>query len=520
MWSFQSLRKCNLTKLIQVQLGFKKLASFSSASNGLSASRSQNTPNALNHQVFGQPVSATHPHLINDGELVAGVTLKEFQQRRTRLMLGIQKYARDHLQKNDLNKRNHLVVIPSSTKKYMSDKIPYIFRQNSDFFYLTGCQEPDTILVMSIDENSRINSSLFMRAKDKHAELWEGARTGVDLAIDLFGVDQAFSVENFEIELGRRIQFEKPLMWFDSKCSDLSNVNQSIMKVMHSINDGKTLQSPTTIIHGMRLFKSVAEQNLMRRTCQIASTAINEVMAESKPGHSEHHIYAMTDYKCRMRNASHLAYPPVVASGKNATVIHYINNTQLCKSGDLVLMDAGCEYGGYSSDITRTWPINGKFTDAQKTLYDVVLLLQKELIDTLLREGGETLDHLFDTMCLKLGKYLQEIGLVPNDINDIVGLTRAGYKFCPHHVSHYLGMDVHDTPLIPRSLRLMPGMVCTVEPGIYISPNRDDVPVEFRGIGIRIEDDILITDDNKVEILTSTCIKERTELENLHKLKT
>ncbi|XP_065365228.1 xaa-Pro aminopeptidase 3 isoform X2 [Calliphora vicina] len=513
MWAFQSLRKCIVTKQIRVQLAF------SSATNCASAAKSENITNALNCQVFGQPVSSTHPHLINDGELVAGVTLKEFQQRRTRLMLGIQKYARDHLQKNDFTKRNHLVVIPSSTKKYMSDKIPYIFRQNSDFFYLTGCQEPDTVLVLAIDENSSINSSLFMRPKDKHAELWEGARTGVDLAIELFGVDQAYSAETFENELTRKIQFDKPLIWFDSKCSDLSNINETVKKVISGINDSHILHSPTTIIHGMRLFKSVAEQNLMRRTCQIASTAINEVMTESKPGHSEHHIYAMTDYKCRMRNASHLAYPPVVASGKNATVIHYINNTQLCKSGDLVLMDAGCEYGGYSSDITRTWPINGKFTDAQKTLYDVVLQLQKELIETLLREGGETLDQLFDTMCFKLGKYLQEIGLVPKHINDIVGLTRAGYKFCPHHVSHYLGMDVHDTPLIPRSLRLMPGMICTVEPGIYISQDRTDVPKEFRGIGIRIEDDILITNDNKVEVLTATCIKESTDLENLHKLK-
>lgn len=276
------------------------------------------------------------------------------------------------------------MVIPSSTKKYMSDKIPYIFRQNSDFFYLTGCQEPDTVLVLAIDENSSINSSLFMRPKDKHAELWEGARTGVDLAIELFGVDQAYSAEAFENELTRKIQFDKPLIWFDSKCSDLPNINETVKKVITGINDTHILHSPTTIIHGMRLFKSSAEQNLMRRTCQIASTAINEVMAESKPGHSEHHIYAMTDYKCRMRNASHLAYPPVVASGKNATVIHYINNTQLCKSGDLVLMDAGCEYGGYSSDITRTWPINGKFTDAQKTLYDVVLQLQKELIGNII----------------------------------------------------------------------------------------------------------------------------------------
>lgn len=263
----------------------------------------------------------------------------------------------------------------------MSDKIPYIFRQNSDFFYLTGCQEPDTVLVLSISKRNEVQSSLFMRPKDKHAELWEGARTGVDLAVDLFGVDQAYSADSFENELKRKILFEKPLIWYDKSNSDLPSVSEAVQKSFTSISENKTqLQSPTPIIHGMRLFKSAAEQNLMRRTCEIASKSINEVMTESKPGHSEHHLFAMTDFKCRMRNASHLAYPPVVASGNNATVIHYISNTQLCKSGDLVLMDAGCEYGGYSSDITRTWPISGKFTDAQNSLYDIVLQLQKELI--------------------------------------------------------------------------------------------------------------------------------------------
>lgn len=262
----------------------------------------------------------------------------------------------------------------------MSDKIPYVFRQNSDFYYLTGCLEPDSVLVISINDKSDIKSTLFMRPKDKHAELWEGFRTGVDLSVELFGVDEAYSVDNFENEISRSVYDNKPLIWFDTKSSELKSVKESVLKVVSSTNYNQMLQSPTNIIHGMRLFKSNAEQNLMRRTCQIASLAINEVMAESRPGHSEHQIYAMTDYKCRMSDASHLAYPPVVASGKNATIIHYINNTQICKSGDLVLMDAGCEYGGYSSDITRTWPISGSFTKAQKVLYDVVLHLQKELI--------------------------------------------------------------------------------------------------------------------------------------------
>ncbi|XP_061389967.1 xaa-Pro aminopeptidase 3 [Musca vetustissima] len=501
-------RKCGISHIA------KKLpiaSNFSSYNNATKAQKS--ITDALNNQVFGQPVYATHPHLINKDELVPGVKLDEFQQRRARLLVGVQKYAADYM-KDKCTNRNHLIIVPSSTKKYMSDKIPYFFRQSSDFYYLSGCLEPDSILAMSIDDKGNSKSMMFMRPKDKHAELWEGSRTGVDLAIELFGLDEAYPVDSYEHEIKRHVEFNKPLIWFDQNTCDLSNVSEITKRTC-----GSAIESPSTIIQGMRLFKSSAEQNLMRRTCEIASHSINEVMSETRPGHSEHHIYAMIDFKCRMRNASYLAYPPVVASGNNATTIHYINNTQLLKSTDLLLMDAGCEYGGYTSDITRTWPVSGKFTEPHRILYDVVLQLQKELIGTLLNEGGQTLDHLFDTMCLRLGKYLQEIGLVSKHITDVVGLTRAGYQFCPHHVSHYLGMDVHDTPLMPRSLRLLPGMVCTVEPGVYISKDRTDVPEEFRGIGIRIEDDILINGDNQVEVLTSDCCKEITDIENLHKRK-
>lgn len=188
-----------------------------------------------------------------------------------------------------------------------------------------------------------------------------------------------------------------------------------------------------------------------------------------------------------MSGASYLAYPPVVASGLNATTIHYINNWQATSAADLVLMDAGkmieqfsffiltytkknlgCEYGGYTSDITRTWPISGSFTQPQLVLYEIVQTVQKELIDVLLKDGGLSLDSLFDTMCLRLGIYLQEIGLVRKGLVGME-LARAAYAYCPHHVSHYLGMDVHDTSSISRNIHLQPGMVCTVEPGIIDS---------------------------------------------------
>lgn len=175
----------------------------------------------------------------------------------------------------------------------------------------------------------------------------------------------------------------------------------------------------------------------------------------------------------------------------------------------------GCEYGGYSSDITRTWPIGGRFTTAQEILYDLIFTVQQELLQVVANNCEKiTLDQLFDVMCFRLGKYLREIGLIDKSLSDLQ-MTRAAFKFCPHHVSHYLGMDIHDTPLIQRDRLLESGMVFTIEPGVYIGANNTDVPSQFRGIGIRIEDDILMKYDGGIEILTNNCVKNKLELKQL-----
>ncbi|XP_055840539.1 xaa-Pro aminopeptidase 3 [Episyrphus balteatus] len=484
---------------------------FSSTIGGVLPEKEKSSQRNVNENL-GQPTSWTHSHLLNEGEIVPKIKVDEFKERRTRLMQGIQK----HTNNVEPTIKNHTVIVPSGTKKYMSDKIPYVFRQNSEFFYLTGCLEPDSVLVMTIDESSQATSTLFMRPKDKHAELWDGPRTGVDNSLELFGVDEAYPVSDFKAQIIRKTKEKShAAIWYDEHGTD----QHHLAEILRATDLKVPLKSPAVFMQSMRLFKSSAELDLMRKTCKIASEAINETMAEARPGCSEHHIFAMVDFKCRMKNASHLAYPPVVAAGNNATTIHYINNTQLVQSGDMVLMDAGCEYGGYTSDITRTWPISGEFTEPQKVLYDVILTLQKDLLGILLREGGDTLDTLFETMCIRLGKYLKEVGLIPAHITNDQAIARAAYNFCPHHVSHYLGMDVHDTPLMSRSMKLVPGMVCTVEPGIYIAKDRLDVPKEFRGLGIRIEDDVYIADTERVEILTSDCIKERSSLESLLKSK-
>lgn len=187
-------------------------------------------------------------------------------------------------------------------------------------------------------------------------------------------------------------------------------------------------------------------------------------------GDTEHMINARVDFYCRMRGAQYLAYPPVVAAGNNANIIHYINNTQETKMGDLVLMDAGCEYGGYCSDITRTWPTNGTFTKSQEILYEIVHLTQRGIY--LAAENAKifSLDDLFDLMCSHLGKYLQDI-VKPDKLSEMGSPRQIGFRFCPHHVSHYLGMDIHDTPLIKRSRPVVPGMIFTIEPGMH----NDDV---------------------------------------------
>lgn len=457
---------------------------------------------------FGQPMPITHPHLLGEFELLPGIRLPELQARRKALLALVRNHTANSLDKNP---KEHMIIIPSANKKYMSDKIPYVFRQNTDFLYLSGCLEPDSVLTLEVDSEGNEKCTIFVRPKDQHAELWDGPRTGVELAPHVFGVDQAVNVAELKGYL-TKYSFAHPsaLVWFDENGCDLGDVQ----KIVTDVGKSGVLRSPVGLIHKLRLIKSPTEMELMRRTCQIASAAINRTIQESAPQQSEHQLFAKVDYFCRMRGASYLAYPPVVAGGSNATVIHYVNNNQIVRDGEMVLMDAGCEFGGYTSDITRTWPINGEFSEPQRVLYEVLAQVQRELLECLQHAGGETLDQLFDTMCIKLGKYLQEIGLIPKSLQG-VEMGRAAYKFCPHHVSHYLGMDVHDTPLISRSIGLLPGMVCTVEPGIYISKHRKDVPAEFRGLGLRIEDDVLIKPDKQIEVLTESCVKDLQQIEAL-----
>ncbi|XP_076627491.1 xaa-Pro aminopeptidase 3 isoform X1 [Colletes latitarsis] len=453
----------------------------------------------------GQPTAITHPHLMKDGEVVPGIPLSEFRKRRSKLMENIVSHA-----SGTSPSKPHIVIIPSSSKVYMSDKIPYVFRQNTDFLYFTGCQEPDSILVITA-KNENFVTTLFVREQDKHFELWDGPRTGVEDAPKMFDVDFALPVTEFEQFFVSFInENKKSIIWYDNIDTVQPSLHRKLLELI-KVTDSQRFVSPISIMHKIRLIKSQYEIDLMKKSCEIVSAAISKTIKISKPGLSEHQLFATVDYECRMNGAEFLAYPPVVAGGKNANIIHYITNNQIIQNGDMVLMDAGCEYHGYSSDVTRTWPINGTFTQEQRILYDIILDVQNILINTL--KELPSLDQLFQDMCSLLGKRLQEIGLIPKHLSRDK-LLSAAYSYCPHHVSHYLGMDVHDTGKISRSIKLQPGMIVTVEPGIYINPRNQFALPEFYGLGIRIEDDVLITESGSV-ILTESCPKGIAEIETL-----
>ncbi|KAL0850558.1 hypothetical protein ABMA28_012333 [Loxostege sticticalis] len=453
--------------------------------------------------IFGQATCHTHPHLIQPGHLTCGITQMEYKERRETLVNKL-------VSEMENIHKSHIIVIPAARKQYMSDKIPYVFRQNSDFFYLTGCLEPSAVLVMvKPAQTDAFKSVLFVHEKDSHAELWEGPRTGCAAAAGLFAVDEARPVENFPGFITKITASSKPsVLWYHGESPanpDLHDTITSVVRAGHA-----ALGDPQRALHFMRVRKSPAEIELMKETCYIGAHSMNMAMAMTKPGVSEHQVNAVLDYSCRQAGAEHLAFPPVVAGGSRATHIHYVANNQVLNDGDMLLVDSGSQRWLYNSDISRTWPVSGQFSKYHRILYELVLTVQLRLIE-ILGEHRPALDQLFDSMCRLLGAQLQQEGVLPRNIDGSELIGKA-YRLCPHHVSHYLGLDVHDAPLVRRNVPVAPGMIVTVEPGIYIRPDDESVPPEFRGVGIRIEDDVLVTEGAPL-ILTDAAVKEVRDIE-------
>ncbi|KAI7906567.1 peptidase M24, structural domain-containing protein [Cokeromyces recurvatus] len=343
---------------------------------------------------------------------------------------------------------------------------------------------------------------MFVLPKNPNAELWDGPRTGLEGVKELFGADEAYENTRFIPYLKNVLGSSKHIFMDNYTVPTLLTEAES--KLIDTGLKLQTILPLSKVVHELRTIKSKSEIEAMKESGMISSKAFIEAMKWTKPGLTESQLWAKFEYETRVRGSSVLAYVPVIGGGPNALSMHYVRNDMELKDGDLVLVDCGGEYKGYASDITRTWPVNGKFSQPQKELYQAVLNVNKACIK-LCREINNMSLHDIHSESVKLMK--QELKNIGFNVN-IWDIERVLY---PHHVGHYLGLDVHDTYDIDRSRKLKENMVITIEPGLYV-PFDDKFPKEYQGIGIRIEDNVVIGKDEPY-VLTASAPKEIVDIE-------
>lgn len=407
-------------------------------------------------------------------------------------------------------KNKSLAFVPSNMTTIMTNDIPYTYRQNSNFYYLTGFIEPCSLLVIEKSQQGEVKYSLFVRPNDAHKELWDGPRCGVEKSSEIFGfINHTFSIEEFTKSDFLFKDFDA--LYFDTEAS--LEINQKIQTAFsqQGVKIPKEMYKNQDIINHLRCFKSENEIKIFKKVCDISAEAFISAMKCTKPGVSELHIEAILEFESRIRGAQRLAYPPVVATGNNGNIMHYVQNTQILKDGDLLLVDAAAEYHNYPCDITRTWPVNGKFSPNQRKVYEAVLRIQKACIE--LCKPGMTFSKIQDFTVEKMKEELIKIGVCNRfNVGKLVG------EIYPHNIGHPMGMDIHEEEPSYNS-QFKPGMIVTIEPGIYLSNANKLIPEEFKGIAVRIEDDVLIT-ENGHEVLTKNTPKEIEDIEELMKDKT
>ncbi|KAI7869772.1 peptidase M24, structural domain-containing protein [Spinellus fusiger] len=397
-----------------------------------------------------------------------------------------------------------VVVSVGYSTRYMTNNIFYPFHQSTDFWYLCGFNEPDAAMILKKDASTRgYKQIMFVSPKNPKVELWEGPCTGIDGVKELFGADEGYENSRFPSYL--QSCFTAPHLFMDSPVLTPSLMSQSGSKMAIDVGLRKKAVKPLSkYVQELRLIKSDGEIELMKQSGYISSKAFIEAMKWTQPGYLEDQLWAKMEYECRMHGSSVLAYVPVVAGGPNALSLHYVRNDMVLKDGDLVLVDCGGEYNGYASDITRTWPVNGKFTEPQRQLYQAVLNVNKMCIKLCTEEADVSLHAIHAASVDAMKNELGAIGFEASrqDIETIL---------YPHHVGHYLGLDVHDVHSIDRSRKLKSNTVITIEPGLYV-PYNDKFPAQFQGIGIRIEDNVVIGRETPY-VLTATAPKEIVDIE-------
>lgn len=412
---------------------------------------------------------------------------------------------------------NPALILFANPEYIRNNDVHYEYRQDSNFYYLTGFEEPESIFIFR--PGLKPETILFVRPKDELRETWDGFRYGPEAAAKEFQIDECYLIEEFEKKAAELL---KPVGQIYHHWQLSQKTDQQLLEILQNVrlSHGRSGRGMLAILDSreligeLRLFKSAEDIEVMRRATSITAEAHCEIMRFAKPGMNEKQLHGVFLGTMNLLGAQREGYGAIVATGANATTLHYVFNDQECKNGDLVLVDAGAEYQYFGGDITRCFPINGKFTDAQKRIYEAVLDVQKKIIGEI-RPGMIFQD--LQKICIEmLTDVMIELKLLKGSRADLIE-KQEFKKYYMHGVSHYLGMDVHDAGLYlfkDQKRTLEEGMCFTVEPGIYVPQNDELAPAEFRGIGIRIEDNILITKDS-YENLTVRAPKEVVEIETL-----
>ncbi|HKR00608.1 MAG TPA: Xaa-Pro aminopeptidase [Pyrinomonadaceae bacterium] len=412
-----------------------------------------------------------------------------------------------------------VAIIASAREATRSNDTHYRYRQDSDFLYLTGFEEPEAIAVIAPARKEQ-TYTLFVRPRDPEREIWDGRRAGVEGAQREYGADAAFPISEFEEKLTDFLNGATNLYYrigngnADLDETIIKHIRQQRAMGRRGQSAPEAIIDTGSILHEMRLFKSAEEVELMQRAADIGAEGHVEAMKRTRPGMQEYEIEALLEYTFRKSGASGPAYNSIVGGGANATVLHYITNDATLRDGDLLLIDAGAEYRGYASDITRTFPVNGRFTPAQRDIYDLVLKAQVACVERV--RPGTSVDELRNYSVELLTEGMVQLGLLKGEPKKLI--EEEKYKqFYMHGLGHFLGLDVHDVGryhVKDEARKLEPGMVMTVEPGLYVAPDTKDIPEKYLGIGVRIEDDVLVTEDGN-RVLSNKAPKQSEEIEEL-----
>jgi Xaa-Pro aminopeptidase len=408
-----------------------------------------------------------------------------------------------------------IAVLPAAPTYVRNNDVDHEYRQDSDLFYLTGFDEPQSVLVLTTEPASCV---LFVRPRDPEREVWDGPRAGVDGAKAEFGADEAFTIDKLEAELPKLLSNKRRLYYrlgrdraFDDRVLDALEATRR--RARTGIFWPTDITDPGSILHEMRLVKGSEDLDAMRTAARITRDAHLRAMAHARPGMHEYEVEALLLETFRKNGSERPAYGSIVGSGANATVLHYRANNRKMEDGDLLLIDAGCEFGYYASDVTRTFPVSGKFTEEQRAIYQIVLDAQIAGIEA--TRAGATLEEVHKKSVDVITRGLCDVGILKGEPKELV--EKEAYKpYYMHRTSHWLGMDVHDVGsyYVDKKPRVLDeGMVLTVEPGIYIPKNDEKVDAKWRGIGVRIEDDILVTKSGP-ENLTADIPKSIAEIED------